>query len=324
MKIKPVIAALVTSGILFVAGCQSSGTGDSSSEKPRNKVKIIAVTHGQAADPYWSVVKRGVDEAARDLGVSVSYQSPQTFDIAEMQKLLDAAIAQKPDGIVVSLPDVDALAPGVKKAVASGIPVVSIDAGEDEAPKLGVMTHVGASQFDSGKQAGERLARMGVKKIACINHEQGNSSLDVRCEGLRAGLKGSGGSVTNVAINGKDPTDSQQRMTAIFKSGSYDAAVALGSLGVEPMLAAAKASDFKGKLASFDLSPEILQAVDDGKMTFAIDAQQYLMGYLPVMLLAQHAEYGLTPSEPLTPTGPAFVTKENAAKIIQLAKEGVR
>ncbi|MFG2794695.1 sugar ABC transporter substrate-binding protein [Streptomyces sp. NPDC048419] len=293
-------------------------------EKPRHKLKIIAVTHGQAADPYWSVVKRGFDAAARDLGVNVSYQSPQTFDISEMQKLLAAAIAQKPDGIVVSLPDVDALGPGVKKAVASGIPVVSIDSGEDEAPKLGVLTHVGASQFDSGKQAGERLGRMGVKKLACINHEQGNASLDVRCEGLQAGLKATGGTAVNLAVNGKDPTDSQQRITAAFKSGSYDGAVALGSLGVEPLLAAAKATGFKGKLASFDLSPEILRAVDEGKMTFGIDDQQYLMGYLPVLILVQHAEYRLTPAQLLTPTGPAFVTRENAAAIMQLAKEGVR
>ena len=90
------------------------------------------------------------------------------------------------------------------------------------------------------------------------------------------------------------------------------------------MLAAAKDTGFTGKLASFDLSPEILQAIDAGTAEFAIDFQQYLMGYLPVLYLVQHAQYQLAPSQPITPTGPAFVTKENASKILKLTQQGVR
>jgi simple sugar transport system substrate-binding protein len=71
--------------------------------------RVVFVTHGQAADQYWSVVKKGVDDAARTLGVEVEYLAPEIFDMPAMANLLKAAIASKPDGLVVSLPDKDAL-----------------------------------------------------------------------------------------------------------------------------------------------------------------------------------------------------------------------
>jgi len=318
------LAVTIAVAALALVACRGGQATSSAAGSARPGIKIIMVTHGQAGDPYWSVVKHGADDAARDLGVDVSYQAPQSYDVYEMQKLLQGAIAQKPAGIAVSIPDADALGPLIKTAVGQGIPVVSLDSGETDAAKLGVLTHVGASEFDAAKKAGERFGAEGVKHVACLNHEQGNVSLDVRCEGLRAGLTETGGTATNMAINGKDPTDSQQRITTAFKGGGFDGAISLGPVGVGPMLAAAKATGFAGKLASFDLSPEILRAIDSGTADFAIDFQQYLMGYLPVLFLVQHAQYQLMPSQAITPTGPDFVTKQNAATVLTLTEHGVR
>ena len=79
------------------------------------------------------------------------------------------------------------------------------------------------------------------------------------------------------------------------------------------------------KLATFDLSPDVLAAVRDGKMLFAVDQQPYLQGYLPVMLLAERARYGVFPREgELIPTGPQFVTRANAAAVLRLSAEGYR
>src|SRR5579859_5919582 len=73
--------------------------------------RFVVVSHGQASDPFWSVVKNGVDQAARDMNVTVEYQSPGTFDMVQMAQLIDAAVASKPDGLVVSIPDANALGP---------------------------------------------------------------------------------------------------------------------------------------------------------------------------------------------------------------------
>jgi ABC-type sugar transport system substrate-binding protein len=72
-------------------------------------LKISVVTHGQASDPYWSVVKNGVAEAQTDTGDEVTYQAPQKFDMVEMSRLIDAEVAKKPDGLVISIPDAAAL-----------------------------------------------------------------------------------------------------------------------------------------------------------------------------------------------------------------------
>ena len=79
----------------------------------------------------------------------------------------------------------------------------------------------------------------------------------------------------------------------------------------------------KVKLGTFDLSPAILQAILDGNVEWGIDAQQYLMGYMPVVMLDLKAKYKLSPVADY-PTGPGFVTKAEAASVIDLAKQGRR
>src|SRR5262247_2959533 len=91
------------------------------------QLRIVVVSHGQASDPFWSVVKNGVDEAAKVYGVNVEYRAPDTFDMVKMAQLIDAAVASKPNGLVVSIPDADALGPSIQAAVKAGIPVISMN-----------------------------------------------------------------------------------------------------------------------------------------------------------------------------------------------------
>jgi hypothetical protein len=70
-----------------------------------SSIKIAVVTHGQSSDAYWGVVKKGVDDAAKLMGVDVSYQAPQTTDMVAMSRMIDAAVTQKVQGLVVSIPD---------------------------------------------------------------------------------------------------------------------------------------------------------------------------------------------------------------------------
>jgi simple sugar transport system substrate-binding protein len=78
------------------------------------------------------------------------------------------------------------------------------------------------------------------------------------------------------------------------------------------------------KFATFDLSPAVLQAIDKKQMEFAIDQQQYLQGYLPVVFLANFAKYGLVPASDIVLTGPLFVTSDTAKQVTELTKKGIR
>lgn len=286
-------------------------------------INIIVVSHGQASDPFWSVVKNGVAQAGEDMKVTVDYRAPETFDMVAMAQLIDAAVNQEPAGLVVSIPDGDALGEAIRKAVAAGIPVVSMNSGSDVSASLGALLHVGQEEFDAGRRAGERLAELGGKKAVCVNHEVGNVSLDQRCEGFKAGF---GGEVA-VLPTGNDPAEILSKVKAALASDSgIDTVMALGAgLAGEPSVQAVKESGLTGKVnvATFDLSAGFLQAVANGEAAFAIDQQQYLQGYLPVVFLANNARYGLIPGGNV-PSGPNLITRDKASQVIDLAARGIR
>src|SRR4051812_36851689 len=287
------------------------------------ETRVVFVTHGQSGDPYWSVVKNGMDDAAKALGVKAEYLSPETFDMVKMAQLIDAATASKPDGLVVSIPDAAALSEPVKEAVAAGIPVIVIDSGGSKLTKeLGGLLYLGQSEYEAGVAAGERVAKLGVKKAVCLNQEVGNSSLDDRCNGFAKGL----GAEVPVLQGVIDPTEMKSRVLAYLNAHSdVEFMLGCGPTATEPALAALDELGLKGKvkLGTFDLSPAILQAILDGQVEWGIDAQQYLMGYMPVVMLDLKAKYKLSPVADY-PTGPGFVTKAEAASVIDLAKQGRR
>src|SRR5215211_5958318 len=182
--------------LLAIALAASIGTGAQvlgQDEVNRSDLRFVVVSHGQASDPFWSVVQNGVNQAAEDMGVQVEYQAPDTFDMVEMSQLIDAAVASQPDGLVVSIPDADALGDSIKAAVDAGIPVISMNSGSDVAAEFGLLTHVGQTEYEAGVGAGQRMGEAGVTKAICINQEVGNVALDERCRGFTDGLAESGG-----------------------------------------------------------------------------------------------------------------------------------
>ena len=285
-------------------------------------MRVVVVSHGQASDPFWSVVKNGVDQAAQDLGVTVEYRAPDTFDMVQMGQLIDAAVASQPDGLVVSVPDAEALGDSIRNAVASGIPVVSMNSGSDVREELGVAVHVGQTEYEAGLGGGKKMKEAGVTKAICVNQEVGNVALDLRCEGFTEGL---GGAVEVVAVS-MDPTEVGNAVKAYLSANpDTNGVLTLGPVASEPTMAALEEVEMldKVKFGTFDLSPNILQAIDEGKMLFAIDQQQFLQGYLPIQLLKLNKLYGLMPAGTVM-TGPGFVTQENAAQVIDLAAKGIR
>src|ERR687886_1360612 len=151
--------------------------------------RIAVVSHGQASDSFWAIVKKGVFDAGRREGVAVSYRAPETYDIARMRALIDEAISARLDGLVVSLPDVDGLAPAIRRAERAGIPVVSINSGSDRFRSLGILAHVGQPEHRAGVEAGQRLADAGVHDLLCVKQEGGNAGLTARFRGLAAAMR---------------------------------------------------------------------------------------------------------------------------------------
>jgi len=319
---------------LILAACggansTSQSTNNSSSNPARANLKFYVITHGQASDPFWSVVKKGVDQAAKDMGVTAIYESPAstTFDVVAMSHLIDTAVAAHPAGLVVSIPDPTGLGPSIKAAVAAGIPVISINSGSDVAKSLGVLVHVGQTEEQAGIGGGQKMGAAGVKHALCVNQEVGNAALALRCKGFKEGLAQTGGTITEIGVNLSSPTQTQQTIEAALQHDpTIDGILTLGPTGATPALKALQDLNKIGKikLATFDLSSDVLNAIKAGNMLFAIDQQQYLQGYLPIVLLTLYKTNLNTIANEILQTGPGFVTSDNVSQVIQLTAQGTR
>jgi simple sugar transport system substrate-binding protein len=324
------LAVLAFVFALAATACTGDGDGDGDGNGDgvaQRNFRFVVVTHGQASDPFWSVAANGVEAAGDDMGVTVEYQAPGTFDMVEMAQLIDAAVASQPDGLVVSLPDADALGPSIEAAVAADIPVITMNSGSDVFADLGVLVHVGQTEFEAGLIAGQRFAEEGVQNPICLNQEVGNAALDLRCEGFFEGL-GTEGEV--IAVDLDDPTSTTETVAgALQNNPDIDGILTLGPTGAAPTIAALEEADMLGEIAfaTFDLSPEVLEAIDAGDMLFAIDQAQYLQGYLPIVFLTKYLETGALPLGSVNRvvlTGPQIVTAETASQVVDYSADGLR
>jgi simple sugar transport system substrate-binding protein len=289
-------------------------------------IRISVVTHGTASSAFWNVVRNGVDAAARQMDVSTAYTSPDTFSVPRMRQLIDAAVDSNPDALVVSIPSAE-LGPSIRRAVRAEIPVVSINSGSDVFRDLGVLAHVGQLEESAGKAAGERMAARGARRGLCLIHEPGNRGLEQRCRSFGQAIRRGGGAVRTVDVDLQDLGGLRETLRAEIVAQRADAVLALSSNAAIPAVDAVAEAGRQADtgVATFDLSPEILDAVKDRKIDFAIDQQAYLQGYLPIVMLTQYARYGLLPSQgEVVATGPNFVTPENAEQAIQLSARGIR
>ncbi|MFI6539811.1 sugar ABC transporter substrate-binding protein [Nonomuraea sp. NPDC050547] len=329
MKRTRIVVAVL--GTLALAGCSGGGgAGQSAASSPAAEAPAATggaagtyavITHAAAGDKFWDVVKKGAEAAGKQYGASVTYQGDG--DAGKQSQLIDQAVSQKVDGIVVSMANPDALKESIGKAVAAKIPVVTINSGAESSKAFGALTHVGQSEDVAGRGAGEQLKAAGVSKLLCVIHEAGNVGLEQRCKGAEQSL---GGTVERLQVDVSNLADVTSKVAAKLQS---DTSVN-GVLALNPAVAVAardaiKDAGSQAKLATFDLSPDVIAAINAGEVLFAVDQQQYLQGWLPITFLKLYKDNLNTVGGGLpVNTGPGFVTKDNAAQVEKLAGEGTR
>lgn len=313
----------ISKGLLTGALIMGTATASMAQEKSQQEpLDIIAITHIVAADPFGSVLKKGFEDAAEAMNVNLRYQSPARYNTALMQRMIEQAVAMNPDGIALTIPDPSAFAGPIQEAINAGIPVVALNAGEEAAHELGALIYVGQSEYRSGKLAGERMQKAGVKHPVCVNFAPGQMQLDARCRGFNDAFEGASTQLSTT----QDPTVIANAVFAYLNSHpDTDGIMSLGSLSTGPLLDMLREQNALDQitLATFDLSPQTLEAVKSGDILFAIDQQQYLQGYLPVVMLSLYNRYGLMPTTDIQ-TGPNFITQDEAEQVIELTKKGYR
>jgi simple sugar transport system substrate-binding protein len=319
--------ALAVAAPLFLAACTTdsgdSGGGSSGSGGGggNGDLSFAVITHGSAGDAFWDVVQNGAKAAGDDLGVSVDYQSDG--DPQRQAQLIDAAVNQGVNGIVVSMANPDALRDSVEAAVHAGIPVVTINSGGDRSAEFGAIGHVGQDEAIAGQGAGRELAAAGAKKVLCVLHEAGNIGLEQRCAGASTGL---GADVTPLQVDINDLQGAQSTITSQLQSDpTIDAVLTLNSAVAAVAVSAAADAGSDAQVATFDLNSDVISGIQDGGIAFAVDQQQYEQGYLPIVMLKLYAKNLNTVGggQPVL-TGPGIVNADNVDEIADLASAGTR
>ena len=283
--------------------------------------RMAVVTHGDTGS-FWSVFKKGVDQARRDLGVNVT-QVYADNNVPKQVAGINAAIAGRAKVIATSVPDASALKDPLTKAAAKGIEIITVNSGLGAFDSLSTYeVHVGQTEDIAGQGAGKQFKKAGAKKVLLVIHEASNSGLQQRASGVKKVMGGSAVKVLTIPDAKKDIPGTKAKVKAAFaadkKLDSFlglDPDVTIPCLDVVP----------KGtKSGTFDVGGAIKE-IRAGRLLFAIDQQQYLQGYLPVVFAYLYVNnLNTVGNGQLVLTGPGIINKANAAKIAALAAKGTR
>ncbi|WP_111467179.1 substrate-binding domain-containing protein [Microbacterium suaedae] len=318
---------IVTAAVLL-AGCSGTGQeatapeGDGGASAPSDGARTYAVvTHAPPGDAFWDRIKAGSEQAGADYDATIVYNGDP--DPALQSQLIDNAVAQDVDGIVVSMANPEGVKTSVEAAVAAGVPVVTINAGMDESSEYGALTHIGQSESVAGAAVGERMGEEGFSNVICVIQEAGHVGLEERCSSAADAFSGE---MENIIVDGRNDAEVKNTLRAKLQSdASIDGVLALGGQYAIDAVGAVEESGSAARVATFDLSSDVLTEILAGSVVFAVDQQPFVQGYVGVTSLYLNTINGniLGGGQPVY-SGPAFVTSENAEVIAEFAANGTR
>ncbi|MEV0091219.1 sugar ABC transporter substrate-binding protein [Streptomyces sp. NPDC050738] len=321
---------LVAALALAAAGCSSSG-GKDSEPKPSQqssgkgvstpRLKIAMITHSGEGDTFWDIVQSGAKQAAAKDNVQFLYSANK--EGKEQAQLVQAAIDQKVDGIIVTLAKPEAVSDVVKKAVKAGIPVVTINSGAEFSQKLGALVHIGQDETVAGEAIGEKLNAEGKKKAVCVIHEQGNVSLEERCAGAKKTFKGS---ISNLNVDGTNTPAVTSSITAKLQAEKdTDVIVTLGAPVADAAVKAKGDANSSAEVDTVDLNAKVVASMKSGAIGFAVDQQPYLQGYLAIdeLWLYKTNLNVIGGGKPVL-TGPTIVTRTDVPALEKYTAAGTR
>ncbi|MFC1434972.1 sugar ABC transporter substrate-binding protein [Streptacidiphilus sp. N1-3] len=330
----PVFVALAA--VLLLAGCSATGglrtelaarsaaSGGGGSGVGTPRWTFAMVTHAGSGDSFWDTVRKGAQQAAAKDNINFVYSNDA--NTANQVQLVQAAIDQKVDGLLVTLAKGDAMKAVLAKAEAAGIPVVSVNSGEEFAARFGALTHVGQDESTAGRATGAELKQRGRKSVLCVIHEQGNVGQEQRCNGAKAAF---GGAWQVLYVNGTDLPDAKAAISAKLQADpSVDTVLTLSApLAATALQGITEAGRAAGSTEedTFDLSTQVVGGLKAGTIGFAVDQQPYLQGYEGVDLLWLY-RYNLNVLGGGSPvaTGPQILTGKDAPTLAAYVARGTR
>ena len=156
----------------------------------------------------------------------------------------------------------------------------------------------------------------------CVIQEAGNVGLEQRCAGAADAFDGD---MENLQVDNTDLSGSEATIESKLQDSSVDGVLTLGGDISGQAVKAVEASGSDAQIGTFDLNADVAQNIIDGKLLFAVDQQPFVQGYLGVTGIYLKLINGndIGGGQPVY-SGPAIITKDNAADVLKYADNGTR
>jgi len=301
--------------LAIVLGVTAGSSLSAPKQATATKQLTIYLIPGISTDAFYVTMKKGAQSAAKRLGVKLVFQgAPNAFSPPTQIPFLNAAIAAKPDAILIAPTDKTALIAPIKKAIQAGIPVATVDTFITSPIAF---TNISSDNIAGGKAAGVALATaIGKKgKVAGISVQPGISTTDQRKQGFESQIKTySGLKYLGTQFDNDDQTKASQITSALLTANpDLSGIFAMNVISGNGVTTATKTAGKSGKvkLVEFDAEPLQVQALKSGTIDALIAQDPFDIGRLGVELAVKYVNGQRAGIKKHYGTGSAIITKAN-------------
>jgi simple sugar transport system substrate-binding protein len=276
--------------------------------------KFTFVNH-VTTNTFFTATRYGMGDAAALLGIPTpQWTGSSVSATSDMVNAIDVAIAAKVKGIATTIIAPVAFNTPVDRALSAGIPVLGYNADE---PGNNRMCYIGQSNLTAGAAAAARIVKTIPKGslVGMVIATPGTGNIQPRIDGALPVFKAAG--MTPEVVDGGVLEATEITSVQAWWEGHKDVKFLYSvddgdGIAVADCIAKNK---LKGKTggSGWDVSPQTLAGVSSGDLSFTIDQQAYLQGFVPtIQMFLWNISAGLMlPCN--TDTGLGFVTSANVS-----------
>src|SRR3981081_1664237 len=284
--------------------------------------------------PYWQAAAAGFSKAGDQMKVQYRFVGPNTYDPKGEREALQEAVQGKPTGILLAVTDPALLKDDIDKAIAAGIPVITLDS---DAPESKRLFFIGTNNYQAGLTGGQRLAQELKGKGNVVVFTMPNQpNLQDRLRGYRDALERTGViKITRVVDIQGDPRIAFDTATQIIgkEKDKVDAFVCLEAQSGKEVAGVLNSYHITGKVVmAMDTDPETLQWIQKGGIAATIAQKPYTMAFVgmqmldnlyhhkPSSLVTDWSKDSFAPIPSFVDTGTALIDKSNVDSFLQAKK----
>ena len=284
--------------------------------------------------PYWKTAGTGFANAAGQFKVRSDFSGPQNYDPKAEREAVDQAVQKKATGILLGVTDPTLLKDSIDKAVAAGIPVITIDS---DAPSSKRLFFIGTNNYQAGFTGGLRLAQeLKGKGSVVVFSMPDQSNLQERLRGYKEALARTPDiKITRVVDIQGDPRIAFDTTTQIIgkERDKVDAFICLEAQSGKEVAGVLDSYHVTGKpVIAMDTDQETLDWLKKGVIAATISQKPYTMAFVGMQMLdnlyhhkpssleVDWAKDGYAPIPTFVDTGSALIDKSNVDAFIQAGK----